>query len=208
MQQGVQRSAAEPGASQPAAAPQDSEGGPRGRRRRINFAGRIEATRELVGYTSEDAARIEASSALISGHTGQMAEEIYRGLLARPETAVQFIDAAGAVDTTEVLMRRTAFEKWLRSVIVDPLDVRTADYLASVGHAHARRESAATRIKARYLLSTIGSVQAAFTRILAAAISDPAELGACISAWNKRLMIHLDMLLAVYGSTEGSAHWY
>ena len=45
-------------------------------------------------------------------------------------------------------------------------------------------------------------------RILSAAILDPAELGACIAAWNKRLMIHLDMLLAVYGSTEGSAHWY
>lgn len=207
MQQWVQRSAAEPGGNRSATS-HDGEGGPRGRRRRINFGERIEATRELVGYTSADAARIEASRALLADQTPAVAEEIYKALLSRPETAVQFMDATGAIDTTEVVMRRTAFAEWLRSLIGDPLDARTADYLASVGHTHARRESAATRIKARYLVSTMASVQAAFTRILSAAILDPAELGACIAAWNKRLMIHLDMLLAVYGSTEGSAHWY
>ena len=208
MQQGVQRSAAEPDGNEPAAAPHDGKGGPRGRRRRINFGERIEATRELVGYTSADAARIESSRALLTDQTAAVAEEIYKGLLSRPETAVQFMDVHGAIDTTEVVMRRTAFAEWLRSVIVDPLDARTADYLASVGHTFARRESVAARIKARYLVSTIGNVQAAFTRILSMAISDPAELGACVAAWNKRLMIHLDILLAVYGSTEASAHWY
>ncbi len=208
MQQRARRSAAAAGGVEHAAAPHEAESGLRGRRRRANFGERIEATCTLVGYTAEDAANIDASRAWIAAQIGAVTDEIYQEFLAQPETAAHFRDASGGIDRGSLAMRRAAFEGWLRSVTGDPLDVETAEYLASVGHAHARRERGATRIKARYLVSTIGSVQAAFTRILAAAVDDPSELAGYVAAWNKRLMIHLDMLLAVYGATESSAHWY
>ena len=126
-----------------------------------------------------------------------MAEEIYRGLLAQPETAAQFCDATGAIDRAQFVRQQEVFEEWLVAAVADPLDATTALYLASVGHAHVRRESPVGRVKARYLLATMSRVQALLVAILANATSDPKELGACASAWSKQLMIHLDLLLSV-----------
>lgn len=51
-------------------------------------------------------------------------------------------------------------------------------------------------------------MQRMFIAILARAIDEPDRLGRCAAAWCKHLIIHLDLLLAVYGATESSAHWY
>ena len=84
-----------------------------------------------------------------------------------------------------------------------------AVYVASVGHAHVRpREPIRPQIKAGYLLITMSWVQGLFIAILSDWCVDPVELGTHAAAWCRRLMMHLDLLLTVYGSTERSAHWY
>jgi hypothetical protein len=181
----------------------------RGRRRgRPHFDERIAATRELIEYTPEDEARIEATSHLLQPHIGAVTGQIYRELLSHPETSAPFRDAAGALDLEYVAVRQQAFEEWLYAVVADPLDAATAEYLGAVGLGYVRRERPDTRAKARYLLATASRVQVLFVAILAEALLDPRELAASSAAWCKQLMVHLDVLLAVYGSTEGSAHWY
>lgn len=185
-----------------------AESAPRGRRRRSHFDERLDTTSAIVGLTPEDDACIAESRATIASQIPQVADDVYRALLSRPETAAYFTNAQGVVDSAQVTMRREAFEDWLHAVVEDPLDEETAAFLASVGRAHARGEETGGRVKARYLLGTISRVQSSFLTILADTIADPKTLGACSAAWCKRLSIHLDLLLAVYGSTESSAHWY
>jgi Protoglobin len=196
------------GSHRPTGGASGAESALRGRRRRSPFNERLEATTGLVGFTQEDQAWIDESRAPLSAHVSDVAHDVYRGLLAEPETAVHFANARSAIDREQVAMRQETFEDWLRSVIDDPLDDETTAYLAAVGHAHVRREHAESRIKARYLVSTISRVQTLFTTILVHSYSDPEKLARCAAAWSKRLMIHLDLLLAVYGSTESTAHWY
>ena len=180
----------------------------RGRQRRSQFSKRLDTTSAVVGLTPEDQAWIAKSQAHITPHIPEVAEDVYRALLSRPETAAHFANAQGAIDHAQVAMRREAFEDWLHAVVEDPLDEQTAEFLASVGRAHARLEGAGDRIKARYLLGTISRVQSSFLAILASSIAEPAALAACSAAWCKRLLIHLDLLLAVYNSTESTPHWY
>jgi hypothetical protein len=88
-------------------------------------------------------------------------------------------------------------------------DARTSAYVASLGHTHARPDERSTvPIKASLLLITVSWVQSAFLTILSDECDDIAEFAEQAAAWNKRLLLHLDLLLAVYASTERSAHWY
>jgi hypothetical protein len=180
----------------------------RGRRRRSQFGERLNTTSAIVGLTPEDEAWIAKSQANIAPHIPQVVEDVYHALLSRPETAAYFTSVQGTIDRAQVAMRRESFEEWLHAVVEDPLDEETAAFLASVGRAHVRAGGTGDRIKARYLLATISRVQSSFLAILANSIADPAALGACSAAWCKRLFVHLDLLLAVYGSTESTAHWY
>ena len=175
---------------------------------RQHFDERIAVTQELIDYTPEDEAQIDATSSLLQPHIRVVTERIYRELLSHPEASAPFRDDAGAIDCEHVSVRQHAFEEWLYAVVCDPLDAATADYVASVGLAYVRHERPGARIKARYLLAIVSRVQVLFVAILADAIPDPKELAAATAAWCKQLMIHLDVLLAVYGSTESSAHWY
>jgi protoglobin len=203
-------------ATVPAAQADEPVAAPRGRRRRSGLAEHFARTRELIGAGSDDDDVVAGSRTLLRRHVDDVVDEVYRRLLAHPETAVQFADGRGAlgdanggVTGANVEMRRETFRQWLLSVIDGPLDAQMSEYVATVGHAHARpREASSGHIKAGFLLITMSWVQGLFLSILAEGCSDTAELARQAGAWCRRLMLHLDLLLAVYGSTERSAHWY
>jgi hypothetical protein len=187
----------------------EKQAAPRGRRRRGHFGEQLEAVRAAVGYTPDDDASVQASKELIAPHVDEIVAAVYRQMLAQPETAMHFAGSNGVIDPQRVAMRRAAFSAWLRSVVGDPMDASTGEYLATIGHAQVRpRDAAEHRVKARHLVRTVSQVQTMFIAILASTIDEPDRLGRCAAAWCKRLIIHLDLLLAVYGATESSAHWY
>jgi hypothetical protein len=189
---------------------------PRGRLRRAHLDGQFARTSQLIGAGPEDDDVVARSRGLLRRHVDHVVDEVYRRLLAYPETAIQFSDGRGAlrdangrVIRAKVEMRRETFRQWLLAVIDGPLDSSMSEYVASVGHAHARpREPTSKRIRASFLLITMSWVQSLFLGILAEGCTDTAELALQTAAWCRRLMLQLDLLLAVYSSTEGTAHWY
>lgn len=182
---------------------------PRGRRRRSHFGEHIEAACALFGYTYDDEARVTATAPIVLAQVDAISDAVYRHLLGQRVTAAHFSDAAGAIDRDRVAARLATFRDWLRTMVEDPLDADTGEVLASIGLTHVRpRDGADQRVKARYMTSTISVVQTMVIAALAGSVADPVELGAAASAWSRRLLIHLDLLLAVYGSAEGTAHWY
>ena len=173
------------------------------------FGARLEATCASVGITAEDDVYIQTSRPLVAAHVDDVADEIYRHLRTRPELAAQFSDHRGAVDRGRLAAHRVEVREWLVSVVNDPLDAETGEYLAHLGHAHVRpRNDPELQMKARYLVETVARVQVLFLDVLARAYADPEELAKCVAAWSRRLMVHLDILLAVYSATQGTPHWY
>jgi Protoglobin len=176
---------------------------------RAQFVEHVDAAARLVGWTPEDEACLEATRSLIHRQIEKITEDVYRQLLAHPEMATQFADATGTIPPERVRSQRDAFKQWFFTVVDGPLDELTVGYLASVGHEHVRpRGEHDTRLKARYALITTAQLQSQFLSVLGQHISDGKELARCAAAWCKRLMIHLDLLLAIHSSTERSAHWY
>jgi hypothetical protein len=170
----------------------------------------------LFGIGPEDEQAVVRSRGLLRRHVDQIVDEVYRRLLADPETAMHFSDgraalgnANGRVLRANVEMRREAFRGWLVRVVEDPMNESTSAYVASVGHGHVRQgEPNAGHIKAGFLLVTMSWVQSLFLAILADGCTDAMDFADQAAAWCRRLMLHLDLLLAVYSSTETGAHWY
>jgi hypothetical protein len=182
---------------------------PGGRRSMRDFARRLETAQALVGYTQADSERVWASRDLLLPHADAIASAVYEHLLSHPETAVHFTDPDGRPDRAHLDARARSLKEWLVATIEAPLDERFAAYLAGIGRAHTRRGgNPAIGVKGRYLLMTISFAQTALLSLLDAAIPDRAEFVATVGAWNKLLMIQLDMFLAVYGGAEGNPHWY
>lgn len=183
--------------------------GLRARRTKQSFAQRLESTRRLVGYTDDDEELVWATRDVLLPQAEAIAGAVYEYLLAHPETSVHFTQADGRPDRVHLSARAESLGGWLRMAIESPLDQALAAYLAGVGRAHTRRGSSpGARVLGRYLVATMSFVQTALIGLLDPAIPDRAELLRTIAAWNKLLMIHLDLFLAVYGSAEATPHWY
>lgn len=122
---------------------------------------------------------------------------------------MHFTQPDGRPDRAHLAARAESLAGWLRMAIEAPLDEPLAAYLAGIGPAHTRRGgSPAAPVRGRYLVVTMSFVQTALIGLLDPAIADRGELLRTIAAWNKLLMIHLDLFLAMYGSAEGNPHWY
>lgn len=180
-----------------------------GRSRGPDFNRHLATTRELVGYTDEDEARIHATRDVLLPQAGALADSVYGHLLSHPETAVHLTLPDGRPDHAHLAARTDSLKTWLQTLIEEPLDERIVSYAAGVGRAHTRRGGKSPRrVNGRYLVVTMSFVLAAVAPLLEEAIADRRELVATIAAWNKLLTIHLDLFLAVYGSAEGNPHWY
>ncbi len=179
---------------------------PRGRRRRTHFGEHLEATREIVGWTAADEAQIDASRHLIAARLDGIEEELRHELLSFPEMAAQFRSADGTIDGELLSARSSAIHEWLRCIVDDPLEASTAGYLASIALTLVRLRGRGSRMKARHTVRTLSRLQSMFIEALAngEGVSD----GRYASAWCKRLIIHVDLFLAVYGATESGPHWY
>ncbi|MDP9237809.1 MAG: protoglobin family protein [Chloroflexota bacterium] len=191
------------------AAQGDSKLGLGGRRSKQSFAQRLQSTRQLVGYTADDEERVRATRDMLLPQADAIAGAVYEYLLSHPETAVHFTQPDGRPDRAHLMARAESLTGWLRMAIEAPLDEQLSASLAGIGRAHTKRGgSAEARVRGRYLLVTMSFVQTALIGLLDPAIADRGELLRTIAAWNKLLMIHLDLFLAVYGSAEANPHWY
>jgi hypothetical protein len=151
---------------------------------------------------------VRLTQELIAARAEEMATGVYEHLLGFPETAVFFQTPDGLRDREHIARRVESLRRWLCSVD-GPLDEDAAARITDIGRAHtARGGDPAVRVRARYLLMTISCVQTAVTSVLAEQLRDTDELAATVAAWNKALMIHLDLFLAAYDGAGASGHWY
>ena len=181
----------------------------RARRRTQAFATQLATTRLLVGFDEHDEALVAATRGVVAASAGDVAEKFYAHLLAHRETASAFTRADGRIDRELVAARHDSLRAWLIAAVEAPLDERLAAYLAGIARAHTGRgTSKGARVKARYMVAAMSFLQTSLIAVLGVSGLDADTLLETISAWNKLLMVHLDLFLAVYGGAGGSAHWY
>ena len=205
-----------PRASAPAAAiPLDNEP-PRGARvprGSSRFASHLHESMARTGYTPDDDFQVALTADLIAPHIDAIADAVHEMLMRDAGTASYF-SAARDDGTAHGSAHRDLVRDWLRCLIDDPLDADAATAIARIAHEHIRpRDDDARPVPARYMAAVLARIADDITGILVRSDGTDGsdgigDLAAAASAWSKRCALQLDLMLAVYSSTQGSAHWY
>lgn len=157
---------------------------------------------EYVGFGPEDAQAIRQTRPILEKYLPEIMGDFYTHLLRYPPTRKFFLKTDGSVDQEYLELRmRHQTNFWLRLCQGQP-DAELARFMDYVGRAHtARGADPRIYIAERYVTGQVGFMAHAITRAISQELhiaDEDFELRA-LEAWNKLLMIVLEMLARAYG---------
>lgn len=157
---------------------------------------------EFVGFGEEDAETIRKSKPYVEKHLPEIVDKFYAHVLRYPPLRRFFLKKDGSIDQEYLELRmRHQSNFWSRTAdaIFDDEYARFLDY---VGRAHTSRGAdPKIYIAERYVIGQVGFVSHAIAEALTKElrhVDEDFELQA-IEAWNKVMMIILEMLARAYG---------
>lgn len=158
--------------------------------------------RELAAFVQwgeTDAAAVRRSAPLVLEHEAELAAAVYEHFLAHPVAARFFLDASGAPDAARLERRKHSLARWLRGTAEASLGSDDLYGVLGVGIAHSHRgQEPGGAIPPELMVGAMSLIQTALARILAAELADPREAVEAGVAWNKLLLLHLNVLLHGY----------
>ena len=112
-----------------------------------------------------------------------------------------FLSETGEVNEERLARRKHSLTRWLRGSIEFQIDDDFPIRLLATGVVHSHPPTHRAHmgsIPSRFMVGTISFVQTALADVLRQELADPEEALRAATAWNKMLMVQLDILLAGY----------
>ena len=167
----------------------------------FDWPARMQQMAHFVGFTEEDLELIRSSGTALLPRADELAAAVYEHFLSYPATARYFLTREGEVNETRLERRKHSLARWLRNSIEFDIDEKFPIFLLAVGVVHSNPPLPAGRhgsVPARFMTGTIAFIQSEIASILAEEIHEPGRAVRTSAAWNKMLMLQLDVLLAGY----------
>jgi nitrite reductase/ring-hydroxylating ferredoxin subunit/hemoglobin-like flavoprotein len=165
---------------------------------------------EFVGLTTKDEEVIKRTKAIIEKHLPDIVAKFYSHLLRYPPTRKFFLKQDGSIDQDYVELRmRHLTNFWLRTVGGN-YDDDYARYIDYVGRAHTSHGADPhIYIAERYVIGQVGFMQHAISEAITRELRhvDEEFETEAIEAWDKMMMVILEMLSRAYG-TEREAETF
>lgn len=158
---------------------------------------------EFIGFTSADATTIKQTKPIIEKHLMEIVSKFYAHLLRYPPTRKLFLKKDGSLDQDYIELRmRHLTNFWLRTAdaVFDDDYARYVDY---VGRAHTSHGAdPKIYIAERYVIGQVGFIQHAISEALVQELrhQDKDLAVRAVEAWDKLLMVILEMLARAYGN--------
>ena len=167
-----------------------------------DMEGFIRELAAFVGFDEAAMAAVRASAPAVLKHEAALTAAVYEHFLKFPASARFFLGPDGEPDRTRIERRRHSLGRWLRESAEAALTHDFAYYLLGVGIAHSHREfGPGGKIPSQLMVATMSVAQSALAGILRAEMPLEAALDASV-AWNKLLLIHLNVFLIGYSLPE------
>ena len=167
----------------------------------FDWPARMRQMADFVGFTDDDLELLRASGPLLIDRADDLAAAVYEHFLSYPATARYFLTRDGEVNETRLTRRKHSLARWLRNSIEFNIDEQFPVFLLAVGVVHSNPPAPAGRhgsVPARFMTGTISFIQTQIASTLAEEMDDPVAAMRTAIAWNKMLMLQLDVLLAGY----------
>jgi hypothetical protein len=154
---------------------------------------------EFVQLCEADVAAIRASAALVLKHEHAITEALYEHFLRFPAAARFFLRDDGTPDRERLERRRHSLGRWLRETAEVATTAEFSYYLLAIGLSHSHREyGPGGSVPAHLIVGAMSLAQTALARLFQTELRDPAAALAASLAWNKLLLVHLNVLLLGY----------
>jgi Protoglobin len=153
---------------------------------------------EFVGFGDTDAAVVRASAPAVLEREAELTAALYDHFLKFPESARFFLAADGAPDLPRIERRKHSLGRWLRETAQAAITHESSYYLLAVGLSHSHRPTGPGGVVPAYLvINAISLAQTALASVFAQALPPAQALEASV-AWNKLLLVHLNVFLLGY----------
>jgi hypothetical protein len=126
-------------------------------------------------------------------------DAIYEHLLSYDDTHRIFLGERGKVDAAYIQVRKEHLTEWVLKTVEGGDPARFARFIADVGRHHTGVAGEPGRVvPPRYMVALMSFVQTALTSTLFQVFAGkPEKIRRCSVAWNKMLMIQLEIFLKV-----------
>ncbi|HXJ82330.1 MAG TPA: protoglobin family protein [Candidatus Methylomirabilis sp.] len=159
----------------------------------------VEEQMAFVGLGDADVALIRRTAALVLAHEQALTSALYEHFLAFPSTAQFFLGEDGRPDRERIERRKHSLGRWLRETAEVVTEKGFVYYLLGVALSHSHREHGpGGKIPPHFMVGAMSLTQTALCTLFEDEIADPREALRAAAAWNKLLLVHLNVLLLGY----------
>ena len=174
----------------------------------IDWPGRLKQLAEFVGLDQGELDLIKSTSDAILKHVDELTGAVYDNFLRFPETRRFFLEADGEVDDVRLTRRKHSLARWLRGSIDFKIDYDYPIRVLATGVVHSHPPSHRAHlgsIPSRFMIASMSFIQTALAEVLLEELEDQGLAMRASIAWNKMLMLQLDILMAGYVSETPTA---
>ena len=167
----------------------------------VDWPARMKEVAEFVGLGSAELEVVQATRPLVLEHGEELTAAVYDNFLKFPQARKFFLTGEGLVDHERLDKRKHSLFRWLRGSIDFKIDADYPIRLLATGIVHSHPPTHRAHlgsIPSRYMVGTISFVQTALNQLFQQEMSDHEQAMRASLAWNKLLMIQLDILFAGY----------
>jgi hypothetical protein len=153
----------------------------------------------FVGLAEAEIATIRRTAPLVLRHEGAITQALYDHFLLFPETRKFFVGEDGAPDLPRLERRKHSLGRWLRETAEVAMTHGFVYYLLAIALSHSHREyGPGGKIPPEFMVGAMSLAQTAVAGVLQGELADPREALEASVAWNKLLLVHLNVFLLGY----------
>jgi hypothetical protein len=155
----------------------------------------------FVGLGPAELELLQSTRPVVLDHVGELSTAVYENFLRFPEARKFFEAESGEIDETRLVRRRASLGRWLRGSIDFKIDADIPIQVLATGIVHSHPPSHRAHlgsIPSRFMVGAMSFVQTALGDLFCRELDDPDLALQASFAWNKMLMVQMDILLAGY----------
>lgn len=167
----------------------------------VDWPARMKEVADFVGLGPAELALLQATGPVVLMHADELTASVYDHFLKFPETRKFFLTDTGEVNEERLTRRKHGLSRWLRGSINFQIDYDFPIRLLATGVVHSNPPTHRAHlgsIPSRFMVGSISFMQTALADLLRRELDDPDEAMTAAIAWNKMLMVQLDIMLAGY----------
>ena len=155
----------------------------------------------FVGLDEDQFELIRSTAPVVLEHADALTAAVYDNFLKHPGSRKFFLNEKGEVDETRLDRRKHSLARWLRASIDFKLDQDYPIRALATGIVHSHppvHRAHLGSIPSRFMIGTMSFTQTALAEVLLQEMDDPEAAMRASVAWNKLLMVQMDIMLAGY----------